>query len=299
MCSRCIKGFSLLFFVLAMGWYSPSPAAELTDNEAPHHFQLSCEICHVVVRPLESQNDATSGPSTEPPEVGNMFRDINRACTWSGCHDFASSLSHPVGVKPSGKTPPNMPLDRHSRLTCLTCHDELGRTDDTFSNAYFLRQPPDQQLCLSCHQNLGKSIQERSHWQFTTRAHLGGDRRQTTFNQNIFPTFKENIAGIDPESYSCLRCHDDKASIVSDDVGSPGLKSIRSGYANHPIGMAYEKRMIRKPADFNSPRAMAPGVRLVNGLVGCVSCHNMYGDNPQKLSVRNDRDALCKSCHNK
>ncbi|MCP4709435.1 MAG: hypothetical protein GY869_12480 [Planctomycetes bacterium] len=223
--------------------------------------------------------------------------DINRACMQAGCHEFDLEVSHPLGVKPSGKIPANMPLDRHSRLTCLSCHDELGRSDEKFTNPHFLRQPPDRELCASCHRTLGRSIKEKSHWQFTTKAHLRVDNNVSGAIFNSSVTNNQNIGGIDPESYNCIRCHDEKATVLPDGFNLLGSKQIRQNNANHPIGMNYQNKLAKKRTQFRPQMTMNPNIRFVNGQVGCGSCHNMYGNNPKYLAVRNDRDALCKSCH--
>jgi len=231
------------------------------------------------------------------PEVGAMHLDINQACTQAGCHEFDLSVSHPLGVKPSGKIPANMPLDQHSRLTCLSCHDELGRSDEAAANPQFLRQAPGRELCAWCHQTLGRSIKDKSHWQFTTKAHLAVDNNFSGALFNASMTDAQNIEGIDPESYNCIRCHDERATILQGGIKLLGSKQIRQNNANHPIGMNYQNHLSQKRTQFQPQMSMDSNIRFVNGQVGCGSCHNMYGNNPKKLSVRNDRDALCKSCH--
>ena len=281
-----------MLFLPTVCWAEDIPA-----DDTPHHFQMTCATCHESVQVPKGPSEMPSDDFGNHPEVGAMYLDINQACTQADCHEFDLSVSHPLGVKPSGKTPSSMPLDQNSRLTCLSCHDELGRSDETLANPHFLRQPPDRNLCASCHQTLGRSIKDKAHWQFTTKAHLVVDNNFSGALFNALTTDAKNIQGIDPESYNCIRCHDGQATILQNDFLLLGSKKNRQNHANHPIGMNYQNKLSRKRAEFQPQRAMNPDIRFVNGQVGCGSCHNMYGNNPKKLAVRNDRDALCKSCH--
>ena len=118
------------------------------------------------------------------------------------------SLNHPVSIRPKDTIPKNMPLDDHSRLTCLTCHDdsESSGTLNYFSDSQerLLFQPEGIQFCASCNTEMCGTKWEQSHWQFSTRAHLSSiNLRSATFDDHT-----QTVDGIDLESRTCLSCHD-------------------------------------------------------------------------------------------
>jgi len=255
-----------------------SPTLSIAQD-SPHHFQMPCETCHESVQAPKGPGEKLNDDFGNQPKVGALFMDINQACAQAGCHEFDLSVSHPLGVKPSGKIPLNMPLDQNSRLTCLSCHDELGRSDETLANPHFLRQPPGRNLCASCHQTIGKTIKEKSHWQFTNRAHLINDKQKLVFSMAVSGDYSITIGGIDSESRNCLSCHDDLATIV---VGANNTTNqsrrqinIRS---NHPIGMVYERSQLNSMSKLRPQMSIDPNIRFVDGRVGCGSCHNLYNN---------------------
>jgi hypothetical protein len=90
-----------------------------------HHFQLPCGNCHVPGS-TESTDQVQKGNSTWP-----LNGDIIRQCTTLGCHDFDPMLNHPVGIRPKGTVPDDMPLDSDLRITCLTCHNKPNSSYDS------------------------------------------------------------------------------------------------------------------------------------------------------------------------
>ncbi len=221
-----------------------------------------------------------------------MHRDINHSCSQAGCHDYNSALSHPVGIKASGRIPPEMPLSSKGQITCLTCHDELnGSNPDRFPA--FLRQASGRGLCISCHQNLGGTSKKRSHWQFTTKAHLKTDKGQLSPQDS-----GKLIGGIDPESYNCLGCHDNVSAVIAGDNENAAEKiRRRRDMSDHPIGMTYITRASGNRREFNMPLTMDARIRLFDGRVGCGSCHNLYNNRKNNLALPFARGLLCRQCH--
>ena len=131
----------------------------------PHHFELPCENCHAI------DTDDRYG-------VGELTGNINQLCASSDCHDLDPVLNHPVNIISQGTVPSDLPLDDQSRITCLTCHDELSSSSslEDYGNTnteHFLRRPAGIQFCGSCHTSMTTGdLWSQTHWQASSRAHL-------------------------------------------------------------------------------------------------------------------------------
>ena len=259
------------------------------QEEIPvHHFQLPCANCHETSYSDNDDQTRTLGP---------IKGDINQSCSRGNCHNLDRHQSHPVGVRPLGRTPADLPLDSLSRITCLTCHDELDRPIDSDSNnqanKYFLRRPSGFQFCASCHLNSGNSITNQSHWQFSTRAHLGSVNPQSS--DEIPDQYNLDI---DQESRNCMSCHDEISGVVSheNETYKDRMRN-RNLTSDHPIGMNYEYIAQRQMNGFQPPAAVDQRIRFFDGRLGCGSCHSLYNQNPKHLVKENQQGALCRSCH--
>lgn len=272
-----------------------------TRRDIPlHHFQLSCGTCHT-----SGSSSRISGSRDNPNNVGEVKGDINRLCTSSGCHNYEPSLNHPVGIRANVTIPKDMPLDSYSRITCLTCHaqpkSELP-SEASFASDYsddgqelFLRRPEGIQFCGSCHMRMGGTLQKQSHWQFSTRAHLGSINPQSS-NSGIY---NQSIGGLDTESRICMGCHDDVSVTIPSDNETPRQRKLRwARMSDHPIGMNYDNIALRRPRDYRYP-LFDQQIRLFNGRVGCGSCHSLYSQIKKNLTIRNRNSVLCLKCHNK
>ena len=251
------------------------------DN--PHHFQQYCGDCHTLSAKADNNKDQRIGP---------LHRDINSSCSQGGCHDLRSAINHPVGVRPSGHIPSDMPLNAKGQITCLTCHDELNGSNSDHLPA-FLRRSSGGDLCASCHQGSGDTAKKRSHWQFTTKAHLASNKGKSLSEDSA-----QRVGDIDLESYTCLGCHDNTSAVVIRDNEST-LKQPRrrSEMSDHPIGMSYAIKASRNSSDFNMPLTMNTRIRLFDGRVGCGSCHNLYNNEKKNLAVPSSNGNLCRQCH--
>jgi mono/diheme cytochrome c family protein len=126
--------------------------------------------------------------------------------------------------------------------------------------------------------------------------------------------------GLDHGARSCLACHDGARAthIAVRAAGSP-LEIRGSKTLNHPVGMPYDRSVMKDPQGYKPRAALPPAIRLVDGQVSCVSCHQTRTDltlaatadarvelaNPSVCTAtkeltmgRRDRD-LCLACHNK
>lgn len=106
---------------------------------------------------------------------------------------------------------------------------------------------------------------------------------------------------LDPISMECLACHDGTiAKPVTFRISDGTLhreKSIETIKGAHPIGMDYEK--FRMSAEYAPVEILPAQMVLINGKVGCITCHNMLGNNKKYLVVDIDSNNLCFTCHNK
>ena len=91
----------------------------------------------------------------------------------------------------------------------------------------------------------------------------------------------------------CLTCHDGSISTARSFCM---MESCSSTLNVHPVNMPYppvdKRRMFNKPAMIK-----AAGIKLVNGLVTCVSCHNLANPKLPHLVIGLDHSKLCLTCH--
>jgi predicted CXXCH cytochrome family protein len=107
---------------------------------------------------------------------------------------------------------------------------------------------------------------------------------------------------IDSFSKDCLGCHDGlRASDVTVDYRSRPDTSRRGKHVSgkdHPIGMNYASYAAfgrrYKPVAMLDKKMV-----LVNGRVGCLTCHNPLNPERGHLVMSDFRSALCLTCHDK
>lgn len=118
------------------------------------------------------------------------------------------------------------------------------------------------------------------------------DSEVTGFNRTVL---------LDPISMECLGCHDGTLAKAVNHRISDGdtqrVKSIETIKGSHPIGMDYNT--FARSKEYVPSDTLAANIKLINGKVGCVSCHNLLGRNDKYLVVDNTKSGLCFSCHNK
>lgn len=203
-----------------------------------------------------------------------LFASQEQLC--GKCHQDALQSSHPSGFTPppGQKIPADYPLDWKGDLTCSTCHevhsDQPGRLRGTAHGRDF---------CLACHQQVFFDNMPEGGASIVQSGHLGAIGAR-------------NWKNLDQYSIQCLECHGDKGEVSVD-----ANQIMRHGSVNHPIGRSYaaaERYGGYKPA------AMLPkNIRLPNGMVSCVSCHEPYSKTHGKAVMANTGSALCFGCHDK
>ena len=243
-----------------------------------HHFELSCDTCH-----------SAGSSEYNSSETGEFKSDIGKLCSQSGCHDLDSVLSHPVGIRSIGAIRQDMPLDQDSRMTCLTCHIMSSSSQ----KGKVLHVPNEEGFCAKCHLEMGGTARKRSHWQFSTLAHLGPINPNKQHLSN-FETVGD--IDIDKESHSCLSCHDDISAPIRSVSWSKSQR--QENMSDHPIGMSYQDVAMRSVRQY-FPLTGTPQIRLFDGRLGCGSCHSLYSQRQNKLVMSNENGRLCIKCHNK
>ena len=130
------------------------------------------------------------------------------------------------------------------------------------------------------------------------------------------PTLRIAQIAANSQSASCMQCHDGSTA------KSVGLKHADSamtftshGSSNHPVGMSYDSYVRKSPASYIATARLDSRIKLENGQVSCVSCHESKTDkkevavvNGQETAIENCRSTkdlttgsnqtqLCVSCH--
>lgn len=260
---------ALLLGLVALAVTVASPRAQSRTKD-PHNS--ACATCHAGV------------PTPDAPAVA---RDISQLC--QKCHPRPASNSHPVGMVPSMKVPDDLHLDWRGKMTCATCHDVHQQgTSGRARYPVLLRRPqPGWNFCVACHRNIGAPGAKILHG--LAAASAREPARMIRAGADSGP--------LDAISRDCLRCHDgaattDKATAMQagvfdhgDDIG-----------VIHPIGVDYTIATLRNRS-LVPVTQLSSSIRLVNGQVGCGSCHESLASSRNQLIMSNAGSALCLQCH--
>ncbi|MBN1223281.1 MAG: hypothetical protein JXB23_08515 [Candidatus Aminicenantes bacterium] len=240
----------------------------------PHDFEGKCYICHV---------------GEKDPSI--LTRDVDRLCLF--CHPDNGNRSHPSDVMPGKELPAQFPIIR-GKMVCVTCHfphrtyEEgeglIGRTE---MGPFLLRAETDGKMfCYQCHKGNFVNFKVDSHALSVKMAH------SATLSYEL----KDSV---DDNSRECLSCHDGTLSIESGtQVRDVNWEHSRGIGLSHPISVDYAEAYFRKPLTFHPPQALDSRIILINGNIGCATCHDHYSERKGKLVMDNFRSRLCLSCHN-
>ncbi len=236
-----------------------------------HDFKGKCPMCHV--------NTPVEGAAGQ--EL--IFADeIDRLC--GQCHAINERMSHPIKIRPRKETPLAAHLDRNGEMTCATCHDvhkEDKAPDDPELSGLLWGHVRGRAFCSLCHseETLGAA------WKHQTAipyAHPYGKLVETSEGSLL-----------DKFSAECLSCHDGTIS------KAPQVE-VRQGVWRHGIGMSHPVGVgYPRSGDFAYPESLPKEVRLFDGKVGCLSCHEIYAEEKDMLVMNNKGSRLCLTCHKK
>lgn len=105
----------------------------------------------------------------------------------------------------------------------------------------------------------------------------------------------------DPISMECINCHDGSVAQAVDfrfeKTETQSGTSFITLLASHPIGIDYRK--FSCSSKFNHWKSLPLDIVLMNGQVGCASCHNLLGSTYLYLVVDMGGSGLCFTCHRK
>jgi predicted CXXCH cytochrome family protein len=107
---------------------------------------------------------------------------------------------------------------------------------------------------------------------------------------------------IDSFSKNCLSCHDGLVALNINAVyrNSPeNFKSRNLDAKVHPIGMDYERYVALGRGYFKPIAMWNTKLILLNGKVGCLTCHNPLNPERKHLVMSDVRSTLCLTCHDK
>lgn len=262
-CQRLFLILIVLCLSIAAGvWVASSP-----NN--PHDFSGQCDICHLEV----------------PPASGGelIFNyDIDYLCNY--CHEIPSKNSHPSQMVPSMVLPAGFPRDWQGRMTCTTCHDP--HMDNWGINTFLLRGGvTGRNFCALCHQELDKP---GSQHRIAEIVHA---------KNALTPTYDELSGTLDRVSLECIGCHDGTVGKVTDfKIAGEEILTFAGRSMSHPIGMIYsesaQNRQRIRPLE-----NLSPLITLIDGKVGCSSCHNQFSHELTMLATSNKGSSLCMQCH--
>jgi predicted CXXCH cytochrome family protein len=201
-------------------------------------------------------------------------------------------MNHPVRVVPSElvSVPEEWPLSADGTITCLTCHSQLPslRGDGEYHLRSTRRAGGQIEFCQNCHSCDGPRTAASMHWTVAQVAHVSPAGAGATRSR-----------GLDAPSRRCLECHDGVNASESTNPTGASPKRAWDEQRNHPVGIRYPDvgrdgggRQLR------STRSLPQHVRLPDGKVSCISCHNLYAGRPGLLSVPIEESQLCFTCHN-
>ncbi|MFO0829394.1 MAG: cytochrome c3 family protein [Phycisphaerales bacterium] len=230
-------------------------------------------------------------PSFESDLDGRSPLAAQPSSTCTGCHRLQQSFSHPVDFAPSSTIPSSLPL-HGGRMTCTTCHDPVtarGHAEQPARGLSFLRGGDTvSTICSACHDAM--SGRAGVHGKGIPWAHLESAKKDRRADH-----------GADPESQSCMSCHDgvNASDAGAHSVRGMGSRGLPGELGDHPIGVVFGAPALRGQPEIRlvSPARLDRRIRLFDRAVGCGSCHNPYARSDALLVMSNHRSQLCLACH--
>jgi predicted CXXCH cytochrome family protein len=262
---------SLLLMILGLCSLAGGAIWVASSPSNPHDFSEQCVACHLK-EPLR------------PGEELIFNYDIDYLCNY--CHEMSGGNSHPSQMVPSMPMPAGFSLDWQGRMTCATCHDP--HMDNWGVNPSLLRGGVSgRSFCALCHKELQ---QPGSQHRIAEIVHA---------KKEVTPSRAEVSGILDRISLVCISCHDGAVGKMANyRITGEATLTYAGRYMTHPIGMDYQQS-----AQYNRKlhpvESLSPLITLIDGKVGCSSCHNQYSHELTMLVVNNKGSSLCLQCHDK
>ena len=121
---------------------------------------------------------------------------------------------------------------------------------------------------------------------------------------------------VNSQSASCMQCHNgSSAKSVSVKHADTAMTFSSHGSSNHPVGMFYASYAQRSPTSYVAAASLDSRIKLENGQVTCISCHQTKShnteitmldeqkkviekcDSTKVLTTGSSQTRLCMSCH--
>lgn len=261
---------------------SGGAAYTLLQNPAHDFSEQQCPDCHATT-PVKGKR-----------ETLRMKASIEYLCGRCHSRHIENSLSHPVEMAPVTAIPPaDLPLSWDGKMTCSTCHDIHASSDEsgTLGRKFLRRKATGAEFCSACHVQDAKLAGKNGHSYGMGIAHM---------------KYSADARGgrIDAVSQMCLSCHDGslgKSSDVQIKSGSWSHGSSFSPYdpqGSHPIGIRYRSAFTKR-GGLRPVGMLDPVIKLIDGKVGCRSCHDPFSKERNHLVMSNSGSRLCLACHDK
>lgn len=267
-----MKGRNLLLTILGLCTLAGGAIWVASSPSNPHDFSGQCEACHL----NEPQNAGTG-------ETLLFNYDIDYGCNY--CHEMSGKNSHPSLMVPSMLMPAGFSLDWQGRMTCATCHDP--HLDNWGVNPFLLRGGVSgRTFCALCHKELE---QTGSQHRIAEIVHA---------KKEVTPSRAEVASILDRISMECVECHEGSVGIVTNyRVSGEEALTYAGRSMSHPIGMNYQLSAMNNDK-LHPIESLSAMVTLIDGKVGCCSCHNQYSHELTMLVMSNEGSSLCFQCHN-
>lgn len=169
----------------------------------------------------------------------------------------------------------------------------------TFSLA--LQEPEQRSRFVSL---LAQAVETGAHSQQEASAEgsAAGNDPESMYRSIVKASFSLTSSRIDSFSLKCLVCHDGVSAPIAEGSyrNAPGEEHSRGQVngSSHPIGMDYAAYSIGNHS-FKDMQMLDRQMVLVDGKVGCLSCHNPLNPRRNHLAVTDAGSELCLACHNK
>jgi predicted CXXCH cytochrome family protein len=223
----------------------------------------------IVLTMLAASDSGGAATSSRPRPAAHTDRTDNCAT----CHRFPVTRTHVTGVRPTFDVPVMYPLDERGELTCVTCH-ENGPIRASNGRSSVRGPLTGSAFCSSCHRPGLDAGSRLAHAVRAGAAHAQSPR---------------------PASVRCRECHD--GVIGEDDHRPVTLEAGRSGLdSGHPTDVLYARAELSSQT-LTPVRLLNTALRLDNGTVGCISCHDAFSTLAAQLAIDNRGSALCTACH--
>ena len=140
------------------------------------------------------------------------------------------------------------------------------------------RPPGNGTFVHKCHSQSAAGSSANAHWTVVRYAHPKRGRMEPAGSDGV----------LDTESRQCLECHD---GVNATEARNTTSRDRSVGYVgdrqrSHPIGVRYRDISSQRRDVRLRPAGLLPAtVRLPDGMVGCVSCHNLYARDRYHLAV--------------